>query len=76
MEPNSCDANLLVSHGQSVFGEEVGIWRSRDKKLAKASDLKGAVGRLLYVDLWGDGACALLKRGCGPDDPEFTWTTT
>ena len=54
-----------------AFGEEVGIRRSRDKKLAKASDLKGAVGRLLYVDLRGDGTRTSLKKGCGPDDPEF-----
>ena len=52
-------------------GEEVGICRSRDKKLTKASGLKGAVGRLLYVDLWGDGTCTLLKKGCDPNDPEF-----
>ena len=54
-----------------AFGEEVGARRSRDKKLAKASGLKGAAGRLLCVDLWGDGTCIILKKGCDLDDPEF-----
>ena len=49
-------------------GGEVGVWRWHDKKLAKASDLK--VHR--DVDLWGDGTCFLLKKGCDPEDPQFT----
>ena len=56
-----------------AFGEEIGVWRSHDQKLAKASDLKGAVGRVLHVALWGDGTCILLKKGCDPDDPDFMY---
>ena len=37
-----------------AFGEV--IWRSRDKKQARSAHIKGALGRLIGIDLQGDGA--------------------
>ena len=36
-----------------AFGEEVGVWRSHDKKQAKSAHDKGALGRLIAKDPWG-----------------------
>ena len=32
-----------------AFGEEVGMWRSHDKKQSKSAHHKGAVGRLIAI---------------------------
>ena len=34
----------------SAFGEEVGLWRSHDKRQANSAHNKGAVGRLIAID--------------------------
>ena len=34
---------------QPAFGEEVGMWRSHDKKQAKSAHNKGAVGRFIAI---------------------------
>ena len=54
-----------------AFGEEVGIWRSHDKKQAKSAHNKGAVGRLIAIDLWGNGTCILSAKGTDIQDPEL-----
>ena len=45
-----------------TFGEEVGTWRSRDKKQAKSAHHKGAVGRLIAIDPWGNGTSFLIAK--------------
>ena len=54
-----------------AFGEEVGIWRSHEKKQAKSSHNKGALGRLISIDLWGNGMCVLIAKGTDIQDPEL-----
>ena len=54
-----------------AFGEEVGIRRSHDKKQAKCAHNKGAVGRLIAIDPWGNGTCILIAKGT--DAILFLW---
>ena len=49
------------------IGEEVGIWRSHDKKQAKFSHNKGAVA----IGPWGNGTCILIAKGTDIQDPEL-----
>ena len=49
-----------------AFGEEVGMWRSRDKKQAKS-----AVGRFIAIDPWGNGTCVLIAKGSDLQGPEL-----
>ena len=53
-----------------AFGEGVGMWRSHDKKQAK-SHHKGAVGRLIAIDPWGNGTCVLIAKRSDLQDPEL-----
>ena len=46
-----------------ALGEEVSMWRSHDKKQAKSAHHKGAVGRLIAIDPWGNGTCVLVAKG-------------
>ena len=54
-----------------TFGEEVGMWRSHDKKQAKSAHRKGAVGRLIAIDPWGNGTCILIAKGTDLQDPKL-----
>ena len=40
---------LGFSWNMPPFGEEVGMWRSQDKKLIKSANNRGAIGRLIEV---------------------------
>ena len=41
---------LGFSWNMPAFGEEVGMWRSQDKKLIKSANNRGAIGRLMNFD--------------------------
>ena len=52
-----------------AFGEEVGVWRSHDKK--QSAHRKGAVGGLIAIESWGNGTCVLIAKGSDLQDPEL-----
>ena len=54
-----------------AFGEEVGMWRSHDKKQAKSAHNKGAVGRLMAIGPWGNRTSILTAKGTDLQDPEL-----
>ena len=54
-----------------AFGEEVGMWRSQDKKLIKAANNRGAIGRLIAVIPWQNGTTSLIAKGSDLQDPEI-----
>ena len=54
-----------------AFGEEVGMWRSQDKKLIKAAQNRGAIGRLIEVNPWQNGTTLLIGKGSDVQDPEI-----
>ena len=54
-----------------AFGEEVGMWRSRDKKLIKSAQNRGAIGRLIKVNPWQNGTTLLIAKGSNLQDPEI-----
>ena len=54
-----------------AFEEEVGMWRSHDKKQANSAHNKGAIGRLIAIDPWGNGTCILIAKGTDIQDPEL-----
>ena len=56
-----------------AFGEEVGMWRSHDKKQAKSAHNKGAVGRLTATDPWGNGTSILIAKGTDLQDAELVY---
>ena len=56
-----------------AFWEKVGMWRSHDKKQAKSAHNKGAVGRLIAIDPWGNGASILIAKGPDLQDPELVY---
>ena len=58
-----------------AFGEEVGMWRSHDKQQAKSAHHKGAVGRLIAIELWGNGTCVLIAKGSDPRSRACPWTS-
>ena len=45
--------------------------RSHDKKQAKLAHNKGAVGRLISIDPWGNSTCILIAKGADVQDPEL-----
>ena len=47
------------------------MWRSHDKKQAKSAHHKGAVGRLIANEPWGNGTCVLIAKGSDLHDPEL-----
>ena len=51
--------------------KEVGMWRSQDKKLIKAAQNRGAVGRLIEVNPWQNGTTLLIAKGSDVQDPEI-----
>ena len=54
-----------------AFGEEVGIWRSQDKKLIKSANNRGAIGRLIEVTPWQNGTTLLIAKGSDLQNPEI-----
>ena len=54
-----------------AFGEEVGMWRSQDKKLIKSANNRGAIGRLIEVTPWQNGTTSLIAKGSDLQDPEM-----
>ena len=42
-----------------------------DKKQAKSAHHKGAVGRVIAIDPWGNGTCVLIAKGSDLQDPEL-----
>ena len=50
---------------------DVGVWRSHDKKQAKGAHHKGALGRLIALDPWGNGTSVLIAKGSAVQDPEL-----
>ena len=56
-----------------AFGEEVGIWRSQDKKLIKSANNRGAIGRLIEVTPWQNGTTSLIAKGSDLQDPEIIY---
>ena len=52
-----------------AFGEEVGMWRSQDKKLIKSANNRGAIGRLIEVTPWQNGTTSLVAKGSDLQDP-------
>ena len=54
-----------------AFGEEVGMWRSHDKKQANSAHNKGAVGRWIAIDPWGNGTSILIAKGTDFQDPKL-----
>ena len=54
-----------------AFGEEVGMWRSQDKKLIKSAQQRGAIGRLIEVTPWQNGTTSLIAKGSDLQDPEI-----
>ena len=54
-----------------AFGEEVGMWRSQDKKLIKSAQSRGAIGQLIEVNPWQNGATLLIAKGSDLQDPEI-----
>ena len=55
-----------------AFGEEVGMWRSHDKKQARSARHKGAIRRLIAIDPWGKSTCVLIAKGSDLQDPELS----
>ena len=53
------------------IGEEVGMWRSQDKKLIKSAQKRGAIGRLIEVNPWQNGTTLLIAKGSDLQDPEI-----
>ena len=47
------------------------VKRSHDKKQAKSAHHKGAVGRLIAIDTWGNGTCVRIAKGSDLQDPEL-----
>ena len=62
---------LGFSWNMPVFGEEVGMWRSQDKKLIKSANNRGAIGRLIEVTPWQNGMTSLISKGSDLNDPEI-----
>ena len=56
-----------------AFGEEVGMWRSQDKKLIKSANYRGAIGRLIAVNPWQNGTTSLIAKGSDLQDPEIIY---
>ena len=54
-----------------AFAEEVGMWRSQDKKLIKSAQNRGAIGRLIEVTPWQNGTTLLIGKGSDLQDPEI-----
>ena len=54
-----------------AFGEEVGMWRSQDKKLIKSAQNRGAIGWLIEVTPWQNGTTLLIAKGSDVQDPEI-----
>ena len=52
-----------------AFGEEVGMWRSQDKKLIKSAQHRGVIGRLIEVTPWQNGTTSLIAKGSDLQDP-------
>ena len=76
MQRRCCDIRLLDLLGSvPAFGEEVGIWRSRDKKQAKAAHHKGALGLLIAesLDPRGNGTSVLIAKGSDVQDSELNY---
>ena len=63
---------LGFSWKMPAFGEEVGMWRSQDKKLIKSANNRGAIGRLIEVTPWQNGTTSLIANGSDLQDPEIT----
>ena len=61
-----------------AFAEEVGMWRSHDKKQAQSAHHKDAVGRLIAIDPWGKATCVLIARGSDLHNPDSacSWSST
>ena len=47
------------------------MWRSHDERPAKSAHNKGAVGRLIFIDPWGNGTSILIAKGTDLQDPEL-----
>ena len=62
---------LGFSWNMPAFGEEVGMWRSQDKKLIKSANNRGAIGRLIEVTPWQNGTTSLIAKGSDLQDPEI-----
>ena len=62
---------LGFSWNLPAFGEEVGMWRSQDKKLIKSSTNRGAIGRLIEVTPWQNGTTSLIAKGSDLHEPEI-----
>ena len=60
---------LGFSWNMPAFGEEVGMWRSQDKKLIKSANNHGAIGRLIEVTPWQNGTTSLIATGSDLQDP-------
>ena len=56
-----------------AFSEEVGMWRSHDKKQAKSAHNKGAVKRFIAIDPSANGTCTLIAKGANVQDPELVY---
>ena len=54
-----------------AFGEEVGMWRSHDKKQAKSAHHKGTIDKLIAIEPWGNGTCVLIAKWSDLHDPEL-----
>ena len=54
-----------------ALGEDMGIWRSHDKKQAKSAHNNGAVGRFIANGSWGNGTATLIAKGTDTQDPEL-----
>ena len=54
-----------------AFGEEGGVWRSHDKKQAKAAHNKGALRQLIALDPCNNGTSVLIANGSDVRDPEL-----
>ena len=62
---------LGFSWNMPAFGEEVGMWRSQDKKLIKSANNRGVIGRLIEVTPWQNGTTSLIAKGSDLQDPEI-----
>ena len=62
---------LGFSWNMPAFGEEVGMWRSQDKKLIKSANNRGAIGRLIEATPWQNGTTSLIAKGSDLQDPEI-----
>ena len=45
--------------------------RSKPSLLTSSSHNKGAVGRLISIDPWGNATCILIAKGTDVQDPEL-----